>query len=113
MGTNQAANSQHYAEVKTSDLAQADSKALREKVLRGLLTITCESNIIAIQVIPERWPQKVIIQTRDKENKDLIINQGITVDQKHIEIREKGQKYVRVNIFDAPLDMPDDIIIKH
>ena len=101
------------AEIKASDLGQTDSNTIREKVFRGLLAITDEATINTIQVIPERWPQKVVIEMNNQQNKEKIINLGISVNNKHIEIREKGQKYVRVNIFDAPLDMSDETLMDY
>ena len=76
---------EHYcAEIKASDLGQSDSSTIRERVFRGLLEITDEATINTIQVIPERWPQKVIIEMNNQQNKEKIINLGISVNNKHI-----------------------------
>ena len=99
-------------EFQTADLGQrVDGQELVEKVFWDIIDKINEKDLLGIQVIPNlKWARKVQIQCARKEAMDQLNIQGLDLYQRHIELTEPGLGLVKVEISNAPLWVPNDII---
>ena len=59
-------------------------------------------------MIPKRWPQKIQILCATEEAKELLLQNGLTIQDKQIELYQPGA--TKVIIEDAPLQMKNGVI---
>ena len=57
---------------------------------------------------PKRWPQKIQILCATEEAKELLMENGLTIQDKQIELYQPGA--TKVIIEDAPLQMKNGVI---
>ena len=67
-------------------------------------------DIIGVQLIPKQWPHHVEIICANEATKDILLNNGLKIQNQDIKIYETGLNKVKVAIDNAPLNMDNGII---
>ena len=99
-------------EFQTADIGQrVDGQELIEAAFLGIIDKINEKDLLGIQVIPNlKWPRKVQILCASQEAKNQLTIQGLDIYHRHIELAEPGLGVVKVEISNAPLWIPNDVI---
>ena len=98
-------------EFPVADLGQrVDVKDMTEKLYEDIVSKVDESDVIGVQVVPQRWPKKVRIVCAHQAAKDCLMIQGLDLHGRHVELNEPGNGIIKVVIQDAPIEMPNYII---
>ena len=98
-------------EFAIADLPQrVEIPELIENIHDDVINKVDETDIIGVQVIPERWPRKVQLLCAHQAAKDCLMIQGLNLCGRHIELNEPGRGVIKVVITGAPLDMPNDVL---
>ena len=70
-----------------------------------------EDDILGVHPIPNRnWTQKVHIYCKDENTKDVLMQRGLDIFGKHVDLDEPGRGIHKVEIQNAPGHMPDFVI---
>ena len=70
-----------------------------------------EDDILGVHPIPNRnWTQKVHIYCKDIETKESLMQRGLDIHEKHVDLDEPGRGIHKVEIQNAPGHMPDFLI---
>ena len=97
-----------------SYLVTFEMKGLRADnlaVIYDAITYVVDSHRVkALQLIPKRWPTHAVIECRDEDAKKALLDQGLIINDIHIEVSEGGIGRIKVTIEDAPLEMPNYMI---
>ena len=98
-------------EFQVAEIGQrVDIKELTEKLYDEIVSKVDESDVVGVQVVPQRWPRKVRVVCAHQAAKDCLMIQGLDLYGRHIELHEPGNGITKVVIQDAPIEMPNDII---
>ena len=98
-------------EFPVADLGQrVDVKDMTEKLYEDIVRKGDESDVIGVQVVPQRWPRKVRIVCAHQAARDCLMIQGVDLYGRHVELNEPRNGIIKVVIQDAPIEMPNDII---
>ena len=89
-----------------------EKKEIQEILHEQLSTIVPEKCILGFQLIPWYAPNKVEIECSDRQTVDELVHKGVDIGTQHIDLAELGYGALRVTVQDAPLDFPNDQIIK-
>ena len=87
-----------------------DKSELVTEIFTQITKLVSVSDIIGVQLIPKRWPHRVEILCANQNSKDILLEKGLTIQDKSIDLSEPGLGKVRVSVDDAPLDMNNDLI---
>ena len=98
-------------EFPVADLGQrVEVKDLTEKLYEDIVNKVDESDVLGVQVVPQRWPRKVRVVCAHQAAKDCLLIQGLDLYGKHVDLNEPGNGIIKVTIQDAPIEMSNDII---
>lgn len=104
-------NPDHILEFQIADLDQRpDRGELLEKVFEEVGKQVDNVDIKGFDLVPHRWPEKVVIYCANKQAKECLLIRGIGIYGKYVEFNEPGHGAVTVTIHDAPLNMPNVIL---
>ena len=99
-------------EFETADLGQrVEGQDLVESVFWAIIDKIDENDLIGIQVIPNlKWPRKVQILCGSQGSKDQLTIRGLDIYHRHIQLTEPGLGVIKVEISNAPLWVPNEVI---
>ena len=97
-------------EFATEGIDLNDKSELVTEIFTQITKLVSVSDIIGVQLIPKRWPHRVEILCANQNSKDILLEKGLTIQDKSIDLSEPGLGKVRVSVDDAPLDMNNDLI---
>ena len=70
-----------------------------------------EHDILGVHPIPNKnWTQRVHIYCKDDEAKETLIQRGLDIFGKHVDLMEPGKGIHKVEIQNAPGHMPDFVV---
>ena len=84
-----------------------EKKELRDLIHDQLTLIVDKKDILGIQLHPDAYPTKAIIQCNDKKTVEELIFKGIDIEDTHIDLSEPGYGALKVFVHNAPLDFPN------
>lgn len=69
-----------------------------------------EEDIEGVQIFPAQWPRKVLISIENETAKESLMINGLSIDQKHIDLKDEDDEIIRVTVRDAMINWEDDVI---
>ena len=99
-------------EYQLSDLNQrTDMDSLIPEMFLKLTQVVNEDDVLGLEFKPsKRFPQKCIIIFSSEEAKNKVRIRGLNIFGKNVELSNPGQGVVKVEISNASLLLPDDVI---
>ena len=94
----------------TEGLNLHDKSALISDIFKEITQTVKVTDIIGVQLIPKQWPHHVEILCANEVTKDILLNNGLKIQNQDIKIYETGLNKVKVAIDNAPLNMDNGII---
>ena len=89
-----------------------DKKELRDLIHDQMVNLVDENCVLGVQLHPDGYPTKAIIQCIDKKTVENLIFTGIDIDDTHVELSEPGYGAIKVFVHNAPLDFPNASVRK-
>ena len=89
-----------------------EKKELRDIIHDQIVTLVDEGSVLGVQLHPDGYPSKAIIQCTDKKTVEDLIFTGIDIDDTHVELCEPGYGAIKVFVHNAPLDFPNASVKK-
>lgn len=93
-----------------SDIPVYDINTLLKETYQAITSVVSDDDIAGVQIIPRRWPQKVMILCKNDKSKTDLQESDINIFGKSVEILEAEPGVVKVFVDDAPLDMENNVI---
>ena len=84
-----------------------EKKELRDLIHDQLTTIVDKGDILGIQLHPDAYPTRAIIQCKDKKTLEELVFKGFDIEDTHIDLSEPGYGALKVFVHNAPLDFPN------
>ena len=94
----------------TEGLNLHDKSALISDIFKEITQTINVTDIIGLQLIPKQWSHHVEILCANEATKDILLNNGLKIQNQDIKIYETGLNKVKVAIDNAPLNMDNGII---
>lgn len=86
-------------------------KEIYERLYLGIIESIKEDEITGLQIYPSRWPRKVLVTVRDRDIKERLIIEGLSIFDKHVELQDETSSVLKVTVRDAPIEWSRDFFI--
>ena len=89
-----------------SGLDISDKSKLCSLIHASLSEAVGSDNILGCMLSPRNWPQRAVVLCKDDGVKETLLQNGLQIDGKAVELMDGGAIIKRVLVDDAPFDMP-------
>ena len=86
-------------------------RQLYSTLYEEITQILKEEDIEGVQIYPASWPRKVLITVKEKDLKERLLIEGMSIFGSHVELRDENSTVVRVTVQDAPIEWEDSVIV--
>lgn len=88
--------------------ASVEKEKIYESLYKTLTESIPEDKVKGVQIVPSKWPRKILITLNDTEFKEKLMIEGLTIFNKHVDVQDENGSVRKIIVKDAPVEWSDD-----